>query len=116
MQTDYCLFIDRKSGEFTDFTDLPFGDLEKLTRVAEAALKIPCVMSVAIKKQEGMILNTPRWGNSTLYEKENNDVRGDYLTEEQFKKDLREALKCDELFEALYKNKQEWKTFLKGRF
>jgi len=30
METDYCLFIDRVSGDKNDFTDLPFGDLEKL--------------------------------------------------------------------------------------
>ena|SRR3989344_1306654 len=116
MQTDYCLFINRKSGEFVDFTDLPFGNLEELTRVAESALKITYVLSANILKNiKRTTCERPFWGLKPVYEEENQNVRGDYSTEEQFEKDLRKALKCDTLFDALYRNKEQWKEFLERR-
>lgn len=111
MQTEYLLLIDRKSGDKTDFTDLPFGDLEKLVKVADAALKIPYVNHINISKKVGELMKGhPLWGQP-FYLGNRNKVTGSYTTEEQFKQDLRAALQNDALFAELYANKEEWKRF-----
>lgn len=114
METAYLLLIDRKSRDNTDFTDLPFRDLEELTKIAEAALKIPYVREVSISKKTREIMNGyPIWGDR-IYEKKNQQITGSYTTEEQFKQDLQEKLQDDELFNELYQNKEEWKRFIES--
>jgi|TARA_Y100000310_G_C20514478_1_gene730495 hypothetical protein len=113
METSYCLFIHRRSENGKDFTDLPFGDLEKLTKVAEAALRIPYVTSTRLHKKVGeMHGDHPRWESPPNYQRENPTVEGIYTTEEQFKQDLRLQLQDNQLFDDLYKNKEEWREFL----
>jgi len=77
METDYCLFIDRRSGDGEDFTDLPFGDLEKLTNVGNAALRVPYVTAIRLHRKEGeMRGGHPRWEFPPIYERENPNVEG----------------------------------------
>lgn len=110
-ETDYCLFVDRRTKEGTDFTDLPLDGVEELIRVAEAALRIPYVTEIRIMQRTKEIEGKPWWGQA-VHNKTNKNPN-EYLKDEKtFRDDLKEKLKDDGLFERLYKNKERYKRLI----
>ena len=105
METNYCLFIERRCQDGEDFTDLPFGNLEELTKVAEAALKVPYVINLRIRRKVQELDGCPMWGGPAEYERENPNIEGHYTTENQFKEDLRLQLQDEQLFRIFIKIK-----------
>lgn len=113
MKFEYCAFINRRTADGrTDFTDLPFDDLERLTLVTEVALKIPYVESARVSKKTQEIDGKPRWGK-TVFERTSSSVNGNYTNEDQFRQDLKAALNSDQLFDEIYAAKAECKSLIR---
>ncbi len=116
MKFTHCLFIDRRTTDGrTDFTDLPFNDLDQLMGMVDPALSIPYVTGVRITEKTSEIEGKPWWGATMLQREASDvgvDVSGFYSTEEQFKQDLRKALNDDHLFERIYQAKEEYQRLL----
>lgn len=112
MEFEYCAIIDRRTQDGgTDFTDLPFDDLTGLTKLVEAALTIPYVESVSISEKAKEIDGKPWWGKH-VFERRRSDVNGHYISELQFKSNLRLALRDDKLFDRIYTAKAEYKRLM----
>ncbi len=114
MEFNYCAIIDRRTADgYADFTDLPFDDLARLTSVAEAALGIPYVESVQISQKAQEIDGKPWWGRA-VFKRRNPAITWHYMSEQQFKQDLRAVLHDDKLFDELYTAKAEYKAMMES--
>jgi len=83
MDLTHCVFIDRRTRDGgTDFTDLPFDDLNELKRVAEAALGIGYVVSANISKKTSELEGIPWWGKHVFSLERTRGVQGAYVNEE----------------------------------
>lgn len=111
---DYCAIIDRKSlyGKHSPI-HFPFHDLESLRRVVDAAMEITYVSEATIKEQVGERNGKPFYGR--IIQKKEQEPSGAFMSEPEFKIDLKKAIGDEELFDELYSAKRNYDALMRQR-